>query len=322
MTRTIFSYTFLPILMALYACNGGGQAAAREETAKVSQLSVGIQNSPSNALVIIANEKHLFDSTKVKVSVQEFAAGKLALQAMLGQANDVDIAVSAETPVVLSSLAGNKLKVIGQVVNATNECRVVVRKEGNMDTPEKYFAKKRKIATSQGGSPEWSTYNFIQKHKLKDKVEVLAMDPPSMPAALANASVEGISIFDPFARMAEKELGDKGLTFLNADLHTYYIMSVKETVASEKAAEISAYLEGLKKAVAFIQQNPAEAQAIVARKTKLDAGIVASTWANYSFGVAIDPALKELCVAEANWAIATNKYPKETKIPDFGALMK
>ena len=97
------------------------------------ELAIGIQNSPSNALVIIADKKGFFDSTKVKVNVKEFSAGKLALQALLGQSNDLDVAVSAETPVVLSTLGGNKLKVISQIVDAKNECRVVVRKDGNLE---------------------------------------------------------------------------------------------------------------------------------------------------------------------------------------------
>ena len=81
------------------------------------------------------------------------------MQALLGQSGDLDVSVSAETPIALSSLGGSKLKVITQIVNAKNETRVVVRKEDGLDTPEKYFSKPRKLTTSQGGSPEWFTYN-------------------------------------------------------------------------------------------------------------------------------------------------------------------
>lgn len=288
----------------------------------VQLLTVGIQNSPSNSLMIIASDKNFFDTTKVKVIVKEFTAGKLALQALLGQAGDLDISVSAETPIALSSLGGNKLKVITQIVKAKNECRVVIRKDGDMDTPEKYFNKSRKLTTSQGGSPEWFTYNFIKQYKLdKSKIEILAMLPENMPVALSNGAVDAISIFDPFARIGENELGDKGQTFLNNDITSYYVMSVKENTITQKGEELKELISGLKKAEEFIKTNPEEAKKIIALKTKLDIGILNKTWSNYTFGVSLSNELTDLFVAEASWAIETGKYPKGTAIPDFKTII-
>jgi len=286
------------------------------------QLSVGIQNSPSNALVIIADKKGFFDTTKVKVVVKEFTAGKLALQALLGQAGDLDVAVSAETPVALSSLGGNKIKVISQIVSAKDEARVVVRKDGNLDTPEKYFNKKRKLTTSLGGSPEWFTYNFIKKYNLdKNKLEVIAMLPENMPVALSGGAVDAISIFDPYARIGEKELGDKGLTFYDSDVTSYYVMSVKDATIKEKGVALEELIKGLLKAEEFIKTNPDEAKKIVADQTKLDIGIINETWSNYSFDVRLDKSFIELSKSEANWAIETGKYPQGTAIPNFNSVI-
>lgn len=286
------------------------------------RLTVGIQNSPSNALIIIAAKKKFFDVNKVAIVIKEFSAGKLALQALLGQAGDLDVAVSAETPVALSSLGGNKLKVITQIVNAKNETRVVVRKDGDLDTPEKYFSKPRKLTTSQGGSPEWFTYNFIKSFNLdKNKIEIIAMLPENMSIALLNNAVDAISIFDPFARVAETQLADKGETFLNTGITSYYVMSVKESTLTSKNEALKELISGLKKADEFIKSNPGEAKKIIAEQTKLDIEILNKTWANYSFVVGLDSGLIELCIEEANWAIDTNKYPKGTAIPDFKSII-
>lgn len=315
MNKQKFSIFFLSaiICVVISSCK-----SCNEKHNLGQELTIGIQNSPSNSLVIIASAKGFFDTTKAKVVVKEFTAGKLALQAMLGQANDLDIAVCAETPVVLTTLGGNKIKVISQIVNAKNECRVVVRKDGDMDTPEKYFSNNRKLATSQGGSPEWLTYNFIKKYNLdKSKVEVLAMLPENMPIALSDGSVDAISIFDPYARIGETKLGDKGMTFLNTDITSYYIMALKEKTLGEKSEALEELIKGLQKADDFIKNNPDEAKQIVAEKTKLDIAIINSTWNNYTFGIGLDKALLDLCDAQANWAIETKKYPKETPFPDF-----
>ena len=293
-----------------------------KEKENVPTLVVGIQNSPSNALLLVADQNKLFDTTKVKVEIKPFQAGKLALQAVLGQANDVDVSVSAETPVVLASLGGNVLRIIGEVVNAKGECRVVVKKANGMDTPEKYFAVPRKLTTSAGGSPEWFTYNFIKKYNLdKSKLTINPMEPANMPTALATGAVDAISIFDPPARLAEKEGGDKVQTFNNLDITSYYILGVKPATLTTKNAPLVELLKGLSKAAEFIKSNPEAAQKIIAERTKLDIGIVQSTWSNYSFELKLTPDLIKLSEAESVWAIETGKYPKETKIPAFSEII-
>lgn len=320
------SNAFVPLFLALFVGTSCLITSCRNAptyaTSTIPTLSVGIQNSPSNALIIVADAQKLFDSTQVKVTIKEFAAGKLALQAMLGQANDLDVASSAETPVVLASLGGNAISVFSQVVNAKNECRVVVHKDLTRTTPETYFAVKRKLATSQGGSPEWLTYNFIKRYKLdKTKIEIVAVEPANMPATLTSKAVDAISIFDPFARIGEQQLGDKGQTFLNENITTYYVLSAKKQTLDQKTAAIAAFMAGLRKAQTFINTQPEEAKKIVAARTKLDRDIINATWKNYTFGVDLDNGFLDLCKNEANWAIETGKYPRETKIPDFKTIV-
>ena len=317
MNRMIRLSPIYILAIAIFGCH-----SAPEATALQPQLTVGIQNSPSNSLVIIAAKKRFFDSTRVKISIKEFSAGKLALQALLGQAGDLDVAVCAETPIVLSSLAGNEVKIFAEIVNAKNECRVVARKDGDADTPEKYFSRKRKLTTSQGGSPEWLTYNFIRRYRLdKSKIDIIAMLPENMPLALSNNAVDAISIFDPFARIGEKELGDKGITFYNEDITSYYVLAAKAGILNQKSGALEELVKGLIKAREFIATSPAEAQQIVADQTKLDIGIIRETWGNYTFAIRLDRPLVELCTAESKWAIETAKYPNNTKIPDFNDVL-
>lgn len=316
LTRLIPIVAVLALLVAPGCQNDtGGQ------NANSARLTVGIQNSPSNALVIVAAYKGFFDSTKASISVKEFSAGKLALQSMLGQARDVDVAVCAETPIALSTLGKNDLRVFTQIVKSTNECRMVVRKEKNENTPAEYFSKKRKVATSLGGSPEWFTYGFIRSFHLDtSRIEIVAMLPENMPVALANGGVDAISIFDPYARIGEKNLGDAGLTFTNSNVVNYYVMAAKEATLTNKPAAFQELMSGLAKAEQFINDHPDEARQIVALKTHLDIGIIKDTWANYRYGIGLERHFAELCKQEAEWATQTGKYPAGTPIPDFGKV--
>src|SRR3989338_1417825 len=188
-------------------------------------LKIGLQNGPSTALLMVAKDNGFFEKEGISVELEVFTAGKFALQAFLS--GSLDLAASGEIPVVLSSMQGNKFYVITQLSKGqNNEVRVVALKDDELDTPQTYFnAKKRKLATSFGGGPEFYTYNFLKFYNISN-VELISQKPEDMPVSLASGSVDAIAIFEPFAFFAEHKLGDNVISFGNENLYTeFYILS-------------------------------------------------------------------------------------------------
>lgn len=312
----------LSVIIILIFCLFLGCRSESEDSSS-DKLTVGIQVSPAMTLVMVAKDKGFFDKAGVDVEIKEFTAGKFALQAFLG--GSLDIAVSGEVPVALSTLQGNKLRVIAQVVERTiNECRVIVRKDDNLILPETYFAaKKRRLATSFGGGPEFFTYNFMKKHGIsEDQVELISQKPEDMPAALVNGTVDAISIFDPFARIAEIQMGESGLTFADADIYSeLYVIDVMQTTLDEKPELVKAFLQGLYDAQFYIQDHVEESKQILIKYTKLDKQIVDDIWDNFVFKPAITQTFIDYTTAEARWAIEKGLYPADTDVPDFRSVL-
>jgi ABC-type nitrate/sulfonate/bicarbonate transport system substrate-binding protein len=313
---------FIGISMLFIGCGKSEESGTK--TAKIlPKLTVGIQVSPAMTLVMVAEDKGFFDKAGVDVEIKEFTAGKFALQAFLG--GSLDIAVSGEVPVTLSTLQGNKFRVLAQVVEKTiNECRVVVQKEEGLDTAEKYFlSQKRKLATSFGGGPEFFTYNFLKKHSIADdKIELISQRPEDMPAALSSGTVDAISIFDPFARIAEVSMGDKGLTFADADIYSeLYVVDVMQKTIDEKPEQLMAFLKGLYDAQFYIKDHPDESKEVLIKYTKLDRDIVNDIWDNFVFKPAINNLFIDYTTAEAKWAIEKGTFPAGTQIPDFRLIL-
>ncbi|HPG41121.1 MAG TPA: NrtA/SsuA/CpmA family ABC transporter substrate-binding protein [bacterium] len=283
------------------------------------KLTVGIQISPAMTLIMIAEDEGFFDKAGVDVEIKEFTAGKFALQAFLG--GSIDVAVSGEVPVTLSTLQGNKFRVLAQVVERTiNECRVVVRKEEGLDTPESYFGtKKRKLSTSFGGGPEFFTYNFLRKHSIADdQVDLISQRPEDMPAALSNGTVDAISIFDPFARIAEIQMGEIGQTFTDEDIYSeLYVVDVMQKTIDEKSELLKAFIKGLYDAQFFIREHPEESKEILIKYTKLDKQIVDDIWDNFVFKPTLNHYFIDYTTAEAYWAIEKGTFPADTRIPNF-----
>jgi NitT/TauT family transport system substrate-binding protein len=313
---------FIAVLLIFYGCSKSSNTNEKVDKA-LPKLTVGIQVSPAMTLVMVAEDIGLFDKAGVDVEIKEFTAGKFALQAFLG--GSLDIAISGEVPVTLSTLQGNKFRVLAQVVEKTiNECRVIVKKEEGLDTAEKYFlAKKRKLATSFGGGPEFFTYNFLKKHGIADdQIELISQRPEDMPAALSSGTVDAISIFDPFARIAEVSMGDKGLTFADADIYSeLYVVDVWQKTIDEKPEQLIAFLKGLYDAQFYINDHPDESKKILIKYTKLDREIVDDIWDNFVFKPAINNLFVEFTTAEAKWAVEKGTFPPGTEIPDFRKVL-
>lgn len=284
---------------------------------------MGIQVSPAMTLVMVAKDKGFFLEEGVDVEVKEFTAGKFALQAFLS--GSIDYCVSGEVPVCLATLQGNQIRVVSQVVeNTTKEVRVVARKDGNEKDAKTYFrAKKRKLATSFGGGPEFFTYNFLQHEQIAaGEVEIISQTPQDMPAALETGSVDAISIFDPFAFIAEKRLGDKVVTFADAALYSeFYVLNARPEQTEKSPEVIEAILRAFVTAGDFIEKNPDESKQIMQKYTKLDRDVIDGIWQNFAFRPALVQKLLEYWHAQAIWAKDTKKVTPDTQIPNFRTIV-
>lgn len=282
-------------------------------------VSIGIQTSPAMALVMVAKDKQFFEQEGLDVELKEFTAGKFALQAFLG--GSLDFAVAGDVPVTLATLQGSKFYVLSQVVERTiNEVRVVARRDEGAGDAATYFKKKRrKLATSFGGGPEFFTYNFLKKHGIADsEVEIISQKPEDMPAALSNGSVDAISIFDPFAFIAERQMGGGGVTFADPDIYSeLYVITASQEMVDQNSEMVEKLLRALVKAEQFIKDNPEQAKDIVVKYTKQDRAVVDGIWGNFVFAPALNKLLLDYQNQEAAWAKEKGTVPANTALPDF-----
>jgi len=308
-------------LLATSGCDWGMNDRAGGPGSAKPKVTVGFQISPAMALVMVAKDKGLFEG--IDVELREFTAGKFALQAFLSQS--IDYAISGEVPVTLAILQGNETRVVAQVVDRTiNEVRVVARRDGNLTDPVQYFkAKRRKIATSFGGGPEFFTYTFLKRHGIgQGEVEILSQKPEDMPAALVAGSVDAIFIFDPFAFVAEQKMGTRGITFTDPEGYSeLYVLNARPSQVEKEAPTIERLVQGLTRAVKAVEEDPEGAKAIVRKYTKLDQETLDGIWKSFVWGTALTPELIRVWEAEAAWAQETGMVPPGTPTPNFHRIL-
>lgn len=310
---------FFVILQNLWGCSKGD----RNSNESVPKITIGLQASPAMNLIFTAQEKGFFRDQGIEVEIKEFTAGKFALQAFLG--GSIDLAVSGEVPVCLARLQGNQVRVITQVVQQTiNEVRVVARRDELATEPNRYFkVKKRKLSTSLGGGPEFFTYKFLQHNRIsKDDVEIISQRPEDMPAALETGSVDAIAIFDPFAFIAEKRMGDRAITFSDPAIYSeLYVLVARPEQVEKNAEQIEAVVRALVQADTYIKEQPDDAKQIMERYTRLDRSVIDGIWGNFSFRPFLGRNLIEYWEQEGVWAKESGKVAPETALPDFRGLV-
>lgn len=280
-------------------------------------VRIGIPTAPALGLVKVAADKNFFKDEGLNVEIKEFTGGKFALQALVG--GSLDLATAAEFPVTLATLNGEKLSILSQV-NETKGFSMLLGKEGESFDAEKYFTKKRKIATSVGASPEFFASEFFKKYSINSsQYEIVSMKPEDTPIALANGSVDGIAIYEPFASFAKKQAGAENVFEIKApELYSERIALIaKPDWVSQHQNEIDKLLGALNKAEKFVRSNPEESQTIVSSFTKLEPETLRSIWSTFTLELRLSAQLLPTMEKEAQWAKETGKAPKETATPNF-----
>jgi NitT/TauT family transport system substrate-binding protein len=289
-----------------------------QQSNQLPTVKLGLQTTPAVALVIVAVGKQFFKTEGIEVEVKEFTGGKFALQALIG--GSLDLVTPAEFPVTLATLNDEKLAILAQVNETAGAIQMILRKEGDSFDAQTYFSKKRRIATSVGASPEFFTADFFKNYDIrKDQYEIVSMKPEDTPIALANGSVDGIAIYEPFVHFAIQQTHhDKVFRIKNDDLYSEVMILVGKRewiLRNEKVVE--KFIRALKHSEIFIKDNPEEAMDIVASFTKLDKGALRDIWPTFKLELGLDKRLVPIMEKEAKWAKDTGKVPKEIAMPKF-----
>ncbi len=289
---------------------------------KSEKISIGLQSTPTTALVQVADAEGFFKNNALDVEITGFTAGKFAFQALL--AKDLDFAVVGDIPPVLAKMQGNDFYILAEIGTNENEAPVLVIDDGSK-TAEEYFSKsKRKISTSQGGTPEFSFYLFMKEYAIeKEQVEIIAQKPEEMVGALASGSVDGIAIFEPYPTLAEEKTGKKTFRFTlpTGTYPTKYLLSADKEFVDKNPETAKRLLKALIEAEEFVKKNPEKARKIVAEKTKFDKGIIDKIWSDFIFKIDLSEELLQNWEKEMEWAIETGKAQDNGK-PDLSALLR
>lgn len=277
-------------------------------------VTIGVDQSPLLALVMIAEDQGFFSKQGADAKVKYYASGKLALNDMFS--GEVQIATPAETPIVFSSFERLDFSIVATIGSSDNEAKIVARKDRGIQKPEDLRSKR--VATQKASAIHFFLYSFLIKKGLSDKdIKLSFKHPDELVPALANGEIDAFSMREPYISRAKTLLKDNIIIFEEPGIYlkTHNLVALN-TFVKDRPQAVRSVLQALMKSEDFAKRYPEHAKRIVSSKTGLSGSETADLWPVLRFEVSLEQSLLVSLENEARWAIR-NKLTDWKKVPNY-----
>lgn len=246
---SVAAFSFLP---------GPAQASAKP-------LRIGWVRAMANAPALIAEKNGYYAQEGLNVELKAFGDGPIVQQAL--SSGDLDMAYIGAPPVFQWFARGLNSRILAKV-NYGQAALIA-----NANSPLKSVADLRgkKVAgLAKGSGMDLLLRGYVAKElgglEPDKDVDIVSMPAANMNAALERGLVDAAFTWEPFVSTAVLRGSGKLLLDLNQKLPNYpwyVVMAVPRTLA-ERPDEVVKVLRAHRRAIAFLNQHPAEANQIIA----------------------------------------------------------
>jgi sulfonate transport system substrate-binding protein len=283
-------------------------------TGNKGSITIGVEQSPLLALMMIAEDQGFFSKQGVDVAVKYYASGKLALNGMFS--GEVEFATPAGTPIVFSSFERTDFSIVATIGSSDNDPKIVARKDRGIQKPGDLRGKR--IATQKASAVHFFLHSFLIINGLSERDVMLSFKhPDALVPALAKGEIDAFSMREPYISRAKTLLRKNIILFEEPGLQlkTYNLVGFN-TFIKDKPQAVKNILQTLLKSEEFVKKYPKHAQRIVSNKTGLKVSEIAGIWPDLRFEVALEQSLLTSLENQARWVIR-NKLTDRKKVPNY-----
>jgi NitT/TauT family transport system substrate-binding protein len=295
------------LLVGLAGCRGG--FAGKAETVRLGALPGG-----SATLMYIAQERNFFSHNGLDVILKDDYPSGVATTAALLK-GDIDIAWTAEYPLVARAFDKNPLSIIGGTGRFTTEF-LIARKDRGIATLSDIKGRNIGVAVDTIAEfylKRFLTLNDIDPHDLT-LVDVAASQAQEQ---VINGILDGAVSTDPYISQIQKNLGDGAITWpIQGNQPGYGLLVARNDWISASADVMNKFLKSLVQAEDYLVNDPADAKSLVQKRLDIDDVSFEAFWSEIQAFVSLDQSIILAMEDEARWMIE-NKLTSAQEVPDF-----
>lgn len=303
-------------LLLISACdNPNDLTTSQKESINLTHsVRLGISHTPPSWLTHIAEHNGYFKEQGLNVIYTSFPSGKRALNGMFR--GEVDIAVTAEGPIVFNSLERQDFSIIATIGTSSNDNVIAARKDRGIQTPNDL--KGKTVAIQSASAAHFYLHLFLLKYKLSEKDIIQSfLKVEHLPLALASGEADAISTREPYLSEAVTMLGANAIVFETPGLYLKsYELAAFNTYIKDNPEVLYKLINALLLAEQFVKNNKDQAVAIFASKFGLSKERVTATLKYLDLSVVLDQSLILKLEDEARWA-TQNKLTDGQVVPNY-----
>jgi len=280
---------------------------------KVEVINFGAIPSGSAALIYIAQDQGFFETNGISVAVKDYATGVATTDALLK--GDVEIAWSAEFPLVYRAFAKEKISIIAALSRFSDQY-LFARKDSRVEKLSDL--KGKKIGIPRKTIVEFYLARFLELNGMNIRdISLVNVLPPQSIGAITDGHLDGVVTWEPFTSQIKVLLEDKVTAWpVQSNQPGYGVIIARNDWIKKHPELIRRFLKSLAQAEKYLIRQPGESKDIVKKRVKYDDVLMGIFWSENQFSLFLDQSLILAMEDEARWMIK-NKLTSEKQTPDF-----
>ncbi len=301
-------------LVALGLVLGLGLTTTLPARAGSPPLRLAVSNTPASLPIYVAEAQRYFLDAGVEVATQECLGGPRCIAEMFE--GRVDVATTTELSVALQAFTRSDFAIFATIMGAARDTRIVVRQSAGIQSPAQLAGKR--IATVRGAGTHYYLDSALLYHGVDPRqVAIVWLLPEQVGPALVAGRVDAAVIWQPLAQDTLRALGADGLLLPYTRVYEYsFNLVALNPVLGARSDELVRLLRALDRAVAFIREQPAQAQAILKARLHVDQALVDAVWPDFKYSLALNQALVVTIEGELRWARREGQAPARQALPE------
>jgi len=271
--RRVLSGT-LAVLALAFVVLVPAQAAAPEVTA----LAIGTAKDPNlGTELVIAREKAFFKAVGLDVELKYFPSGGDLSAAVVG--GSLAMGSSGSTPTITLRGAPFPIKILAQMSDISGAQQIVVKSD--ILRPQDLYGKR--LGMLKGTASEAMVDSMAKAYGVDlGKIERVSMGPTEMLSSFIRGDVQAVSLWEPHSTLARKGGGGRillsgttsyvaGREGPNRIYGDHATLFATEDFIRKNPKTVRAVLEALARAVEYVEKDPEDANAVLAKEFGLSA---------------------------------------------------
>lgn len=303
-----------PVLaIVLVLLSGLGLASCQGSVGAAESLRIGTVRNEIATLLYIAENQGYFAQNGLVVNIDEYDTGTVALETMTK--GDLDLALTTEFAIVSKALQQENVRVVATIADFVSFFIVCRQDRGIREIAD---LRSKKIGLVRQGISPFYLGRVLESRGLHIQDVTLDDVPPSQWVdALVSGRVDAVMAYQPYVHRIQEQMSN-GVTVWpgQADQQSFGVVTGRTGWARGHTETIRRLLAALVQAEKFVALHSGAARAIVQQRISIDDAILATTWPNYAFSLALDQTLVVAMKDEAQWLI-NNRMTTASQLPDL-----